>query len=108
MVFKQNKNNAICSSPNLGMGWVWISRAKRLGILSPRRIVQVMTAAPYECCGVPVGFQWGSCGALWGSQVLAENVQGFVRDSYGAFKISKRPLQKQSRSHLMILPVDLW
>ena len=55
--------------------------------------------------GVPVGFLWGPVG---GSQVLAENVQGFAWDSYGAFEISKRPLQKRSRSHLMILPMDLW
>ena len=51
-----------------------------------------------------VGFQWGSSGILvgpcGGSQVLAENVQGFAWDSYGAFEISKRPLQKRSRSHL--------
>ena len=58
--------------------------------------------------GVPVGLQWDSCGALWGFQVLAENVQGFVWDSYGNFEILKRHLPKRSRSHLMILPMDLW
>ena len=64
---RQKKNNAIAavSSPNLGMAWVWILVGlKGWYFESKKDCFQVVAAAPYECCGVPVGFQWGSCGGL--------------------------------------------
>ena len=40
------------------------------------------------------GFSWVLVGVLWGSQVLAGNLQGFLWDDHGASKTPERPLQK--------------
>ena len=48
------------------------------------------------------GFSWVLVGVLWGSQVLAGNLQGFLWDDHGAFKTPERPLQKAPLIHPMI------
>ena len=50
------------------------------------------------------GFSWVLVGVLWGSQVLAGNLQGFLWDDHGAFKTPARPLQKAPLIHPMSLP----
>ena len=58
----------------------------------------LMAAAPWDCCGVLVGFLWGFCrcvvGVLWGSQVLGGNLEGFLWDDHGAFPTPEGPLKK--------------
>ena len=48
------------------------------------------------------GFSWVLVGVLWGSQVLAGNLQGFLWDDHGAFKTPERPTQKASLIHPMM------
>ena len=52
------------------------------------------------------GFSWVLVGVLWGSQVLAGNLQGFLRDDHGAFKTPARPLQKAPLIHPMIITIS--
>ena len=80
--------------------WAWhgygYSRAKRLERL-------VFPANGCSSLGMLRGFSWVLVGVLWGSQVLAGNLQGFLWDDHGAFKTPARPLQKAPLIHPMKL-----